>query len=56
MTPIYNPYSQLVYAANGADVRDVIINGQIVYRGGQFTTLDSHEIFSNIGRICKEIA
>jgi 5-methylthioadenosine/S-adenosylhomocysteine deaminase len=56
MTPIYNPYSQLVYAANGADVRDVIINGQIVYRGGQFTTLDSHEIFANIGRICKEIA
>ena len=56
MTPIYNPYSQLVYAANGADVRDVIINGQIVYRDRQFTNLDSHEIFSNIGRICKEIA
>ena len=56
MTPIYSPYSQLVYAATGADVRDVIINGRIVYRDKQFTTLDSHEIFANIRRICQEIA
>jgi 5-methylthioadenosine/S-adenosylhomocysteine deaminase len=56
MTPTYNPYSQLVYAASGADVRDVIINGRVVYRDRQFTTLDSHEIFANIGRICREIA
>jgi len=56
MTPTYNPYSQLVYAATGADVRDAIINGRVVYRDRQFTTLDSHEIFANIGRICGEIA
>ena len=55
MTPMYNPYSQLVYAATGADVRDVIINGRVVYRDGQFTTLDRHEIFAHIGYICKEI-
>jgi 5-methylthioadenosine/S-adenosylhomocysteine deaminase len=34
MTPIYNPYSQIVYSATGADVRDVIINGRIVYNIG----------------------
>jgi 5-methylthioadenosine/S-adenosylhomocysteine deaminase len=56
MTPTYNPHSQLVYAASGADVRDVIINGRVVYRDRQFTTLDIHEIFTNIGRICREIA
>ena len=56
MTPTYNPYSQLVYAATGADVRDVIINGRVVYRDRQFTTLDSQEIFANIRRICREIA
>jgi len=26
MTPIYNPYSQLVYSATGGDVRDGIMN------------------------------
>ena len=56
MTPTYNPYSQLVYAAAGQDVRDAIINGRVVYRDRHFTGLDSHEIFANIGRICREIA
>jgi 5-methylthioadenosine/S-adenosylhomocysteine deaminase len=56
MTPMYNPYSQIVYAATGADVRDVIINGRIVYRDRQFTSLDSDEVFANIERIAKEIA
>jgi 5-methylthioadenosine/S-adenosylhomocysteine deaminase len=55
MTPIYNPYSQLVYAANGADVRDVIINGQIVYRGGQFTALDTDEIIYKVQGISQGI-
>ena len=56
MTPMYNPYSQIVYAATGADVRDVIINGRIVYKDRQFTSLDSDEVFANIERISKEIA
>jgi 5-methylthioadenosine/S-adenosylhomocysteine deaminase len=32
LTPMYNPYSHLVYAVNGSDVNTVIINGKIVMK------------------------
>ena len=55
MTPMYNPYSQLVYSATGGDVRDVIINGKIVYRERRFTTLDSDEIMNQVKSLSREI-
>ncbi|MBW2105538.1 MAG: amidohydrolase [Deltaproteobacteria bacterium] len=55
MTPMYNPYSQLVYSATGGDVRDVIINGNIVYRDRRFTNLDSAEIMNEVTRLCRRI-
>jgi 5-methylthioadenosine/S-adenosylhomocysteine deaminase len=56
MIPMYNPYSQLVYSATGADVRDVIIGGRIVYRDRQFTTLNSDDIISEVKRLSRSIA
>ncbi len=55
MIPIYNPYSQLVYSATGGDVRDVIINGEIVLREGQFTTLDSDDIINKVKSLSRSI-
>jgi 5-methylthioadenosine/S-adenosylhomocysteine deaminase len=55
MTPMYNPYSQLVYSATGGDVRDVIINGKIVYRERRFTTLDSEEIMNQVKSLRRDI-
>ena len=55
MTPMYNPYSQLVYSATGGDVRDVIINGNIVYKDRCFTTLDSAKIMEEVKRISRKI-
>lgn len=55
MIPMYHPFSQIVYSANGGDVRDVIINGRIVYRDRQFTTLDKGEIMDKVKRICQRI-
>jgi len=55
MTPMYNPYSQLVYSATGGDVRDVIINGNIVYRDRRFTNIDSTEIMDKVTRLCRRI-
>ena len=31
--PLYNVYSQLVYALKGSDVTDVMVNGRLVARG-----------------------
>jgi len=46
LQPIYNVVSQLVYAATGADVRDVIIDGRIVMQNRQLLTLDEEEILA----------
>lgn len=56
MIPIYNPYSQLVYSATGGDVRDVIINGRVVYRDRQFATLDKNDIMAKVERISQRIS
>lgn len=55
MVPMYHPFSQIVYSATGGDVRDVIINGTILYRDGQFTTLDPVEIIKEVQRIARMI-
>lgn len=42
--PLYNVYSDLVYATKASDVRTVIINGQAVMRDRQLLTLDEAAI------------
>jgi 5-methylthioadenosine/S-adenosylhomocysteine deaminase len=38
--PLYDATSHLVYAAKGADVRDVVIEGRVVMRAGKVLTMD----------------
>ena len=47
LIPMYNPYSHLVYAARGHDVKHSIINGSIVMEDRRLLTLDTADI---IGR------
>jgi 5-methylthioadenosine/S-adenosylhomocysteine deaminase len=44
LIPMYNPYSQIVYAARGHDVKHSIINGIIVMEDRRLCTLDISEI------------
>jgi len=44
LTPLYNPYSQLVYAAMGSDVTTSIIDGKVVMKDKKLRTLDPEEI------------
>jgi 5-methylthioadenosine/S-adenosylhomocysteine deaminase len=39
--PLYNIYSQLVYALKGSDVRDVMVNGRVIVSDSRSLTLDS---------------
>jgi 5-methylthioadenosine/S-adenosylhomocysteine deaminase len=43
-TPIYNVYSNLVYATKADDVRTVIIEGRVVMRDRRLLTLDEADI------------
>lgn len=45
LTPLYNLYSQLVYAAKGSDVNQVIIGGKRVLKDRRLMTLDVRSIF-----------
>ena len=44
LTPLYRPYSHLVYAVRGSDVSTVLVNGRIVVRDGGVTTLDEDAV------------
>ncbi len=42
--PLYNPYSQVVYALGSRAVRDVIIAGELVYREGRHTRIEEQKL------------
>lgn len=44
LTPLYNVYSHLVYAAKAADVQTVVIGGRVVMRDRRLLTLDEAAI------------
>ncbi len=56
LTPMYNPYSHLVYTVTGADVETVFINGRLVMRNRQLLTLDEEEIMDRVNRIAGRIS
>lgn len=44
LTPMYNPYSHVVYAARGSDVTHSIIDGRLVMEQRKLLTLDLDEV------------
>ena len=57
--PMFNVYSQLVYALKASDVNDVIVNGKLLVRDRKTLTLDKSKIQAEaeryLGRIRKSI-
>ncbi len=43
LTPMYNPFSHLVYAAKGSDVAHTICHGQVLMKDRRLTTIDEAE-------------
>ncbi len=48
-------YSQLVYATKASDVRDVVVNGQILMQDQVLTTLDEPDIINQAKEIAQRI-
>ena len=42
--PLYNVYSQMVYALKGSDVEDVMVNGKVLVKDAQALTLNAAQI------------
>ncbi|HBL53271.1 MAG TPA: amidohydrolase [Syntrophaceae bacterium] len=55
LTPLYNAYSQLVYAARGSDVKTSIINGKIVMENRRLLTIDLQAVMNNVREIAAHI-
>ncbi len=55
-TPMYNVYSQLVYALKANDVRTVVIAGKIVMEDRQMLTLHEPEILAKARDYQKQVA
>jgi 5-methylthioadenosine/S-adenosylhomocysteine deaminase len=53
--PLYNVYSQLVYALKASDVRDVLIGGRLVVRDRQVLTLDREAVLAEAERYAAKV-
>jgi 5-methylthioadenosine/S-adenosylhomocysteine deaminase len=55
MHPLFDPISHLVYAAKGADVRHVIIDGRVVMRDRKVLTLDADAAVAEADRMRQQV-
>jgi len=55
LTPLYHPYSHLVYAAGGADVDTVFINGSPVMENRRLLTIDENEAMTRVRAIAVRV-
>lgn len=56
LTPLYDPYSHLVYAARAADVRHVMVGGRWLLSHRQFTTLDWPALAGSVRDLSRDLA
>jgi len=54
--PLYNVYSQLVYALQGSDVADVMINGSPIVRDRRMLTIDQQQVMAKAAEYRERIA
>lgn len=55
LTPLYNEYSHLVYAAGGADVDTVVIDGKVVMEDRRLLTINEAEVMNEVRQIAVQI-
>ncbi|MBA4395406.1 MAG: hypothetical protein C0407_17795 [Desulfobacca sp.] len=56
LVPCHNPFSLLVYAAQGSDVHSVMIAGRMVVENRQILTFDLSEVLGQVTRISQWIS
>jgi 5-methylthioadenosine/S-adenosylhomocysteine deaminase len=52
--PLLDPVNSLVYAATGASVRTVLIDGHVVLDEGRITTIDETDVYRRIETLARE--
>ncbi|RLE62440.1 MAG: N-ethylammeline chlorohydrolase [Thermoprotei archaeon] len=55
LTPLHDIYATLVYAASGADVDTVLVDGKIILHQGEILTVDEHQVIEKAIRASREL-
>ena len=55
LTPLYDPFSHLVYAARGADVQTVLVHGRVVVQDRRLLTFDLEETLARARELARII-
>lgn len=55
MHPCHHRVSQIVYAARGSDVRDVMVNGKWLMRDRELLTIDEERVIHEADRVAGEV-
>ena len=55
LVPRYDPYSHLVYAARAGDVRATVVEGRVLYRDGEYLTLDRAAVVRQARRVAERV-
>ncbi|OPY17314.1 MAG: 5-methylthioadenosine/S-adenosylhomocysteine deaminase [Syntrophus sp. PtaB.Bin075] len=55
LTPMYHPFSHLVYAASGADVLTTVIDGNVVMENRKILSFDLEAIMREVEKIAEKI-
>jgi 5-methylthioadenosine/S-adenosylhomocysteine deaminase len=48
LVPVYNPVSHMVYAAQGSDVRDVVVNGRLLVRNRKLLIVNLEDTIEKV--------
>lgn len=55
LTPLYNEFSHMIYAAGGADVDCVVINGRLAMENRKLLTINEAEVMDEVRKIAVNI-
>jgi len=55
LTPMHDPYANIVYSVHGSDVETVIVNGEILMEGRKVKTLDEEEVMERAHRTALDL-
>ena len=55
MHPAHDTLANLVYSATGRDVRMTMVDGRVLYKDGEFTTIDIEKAIFDVERETKTI-
>lgn len=56
LAPLFDPEKALVYSAHGGDVRDAVIDGQVVMRNREVLTVDEDALLAEVEQVARRCA